>query len=302
MTNTFIQSYKPISVDAIPAICPNAAMAHKSKLRSDAYTHVDTMKLVKFFVAAGLIPVYAAQAKKRVEQKMFDPFAEIGENDGDENDEENDGWHKISLMRSQDAYEITQRMSKKGSIFPMVSVVNSHDGTHRLSLSSGMLRQICNNGLSVTNPTNSFVARHTEDLSDLLDEAQRILTGSEETIGYINKGKGMVLDLESNEYRWLDNNMVVAKYDKPDYKLSNRLYVPSHSEEEGSKVSAWSFYNDRQEALTRGYGNMIKYVTNRYGNSEEKTVKIQAIKSPKTNHSIQEKFWATYKEAVNQLS
>lgn len=301
MTNTsFIQSYKPISVDKIPLICPNAAMANKGKLRSNAYTHVDTMGLVRFFVAAGLIPVYAAQTQKRVEQYSFNPFEEIGETQDADN--ENDGWHKISLMRSQDAYQLTQRLSSKGSIFPMVSIINSHDGTHRLSLSSGMLRQICNNGLSVTNPTNSFVARHTEDLSDLLDEAQRILTGSEETIEYINKGKGKVLDLESNEYRWLDNNMVIAKYEKPDYKLSNLLYLPSHSEEEGSKVSAWSFYNDRQEALTRGYGNMIGYGTDKHGNSFEKVVKIRGIKSPKTNHVIQEKFWGVYKNAVDTLA
>ena len=295
----FIQSYRPINLSDIPRLAPNAAMAEKSLKRSSFYTHVDTMKIAEFFVLAGLIPVYAAQSSKKKTKEVFNPFEDEDEVDN----EENDGWHKISLMKKEHAIQLLEKNTRKGSVFPMVSITNAHNGLHSLNLSAGILRQICNNGLSVTNSAVSYGARHTEDLSGLLDEAQRILTGSEEVAEMIYRGKNKIIDLRSDEYKFMDGQMVVAKYgEDSNYVLSNRLYIPSHAEGfVDGKVSPWDFFNDRQEALTKGIGNMTAFVENKRGESVPKQIAIRGIKAPKKNHETQTKFWEVYSGLIDQL-
>jgi len=171
-----------------------------------------------------------------------------------------EGWN-VSLAKQtgrgiHSMHEIRMRngqMPKVGDSFFEAIIRNSHNGTMKFSVSSGLFRLVCSNGLTVpTSISDSFSIKHTNfnmgDVREVTDNFAKKLPIIRESMD-----KMMNRELTTKEKIHLTKEALKLRFDKPEM-LSNEtiesILTPNRTEDQGNNL--WNVFNTIQEKLIRG--------------------------------------------------
>ena len=153
--NTFvIRSETPLAEDRMRQAAPSIFAAGKHDSRSERYTYIPTIDVLRGLRKEGFEPFMVAQGKSRVEGK-----AEFTK-------------HMIRMRHVRDA---SGEVSTKPEANEII-LINSHDGASSYQLLAGQFRFVCQNGLVVGNVANDIRIPHRGDIrGEVIEGAFRVL-------------------------------------------------------------------------------------------------------------------------------
>lgn len=170
------------------------------------------------------------------------------------------GWDLASVKQSgKDQYGLHElrfrngELPKVGDCFIESVIRNSHNGLATLSVSSGLHRLLCKNGLSVpTSVNNKFELRH---MGFDVGEVKRLTDSFAERLPLIQNSVDMMVDRELSEYE-----KIIFVKRSMDMRLLNGLknneidiediLQPKRDGDVGN--SLWKVFNILQEKFVRG--------------------------------------------------
>jgi hypothetical protein len=222
--NINLQSYKDT--------CPSIFATNAKPTVSNKYSFVPTIDIVGNFEREGWLPSSVRQMGK---SKY--------------------GLHEIRFSNGQ--------LPMVGDSMVQAIVRNSHDGSTNLSVSAGLFRLVCSNGLTVpTSISESFRVRHS---GVDVDTVREITDKFAKKLPMIERSVNKMREIEMTDAQVVDfaqKSQIIRFEDK--IELSNLtiedLIKPVR--EEDGKRTLWNVFNTVQEKFVRGG---IVYRTNKGG-------------------------------------
>ena len=183
-----IRSEAPLAEDQMRQAAPSIFAEGKHASRSDRYTYIPTIDVLRGLRKEGFEPFMAAQSKSRIEGKT--EFTK----------------HMIRMRHvTSDASQITKPEANE------IILINSHDGASSYQLLSGIFRYACCNGLVVGTVSNDIRIRHKGNVeSDVIEGAFRVLDDFE-TVNASTEGM-KALDLKPDEERAFATAALALRY------------------------------------------------------------------------------------------
>ena len=152
-----IRSELPLAEDQMRSAAPSIFAEGKHASRSDRYTYIPTIDVLRGLRKEGFEPFMVAQGQSRIEGKSeftkhMIRMRHIGDKSGG----------SASHINKPEANEII--------------LINSHDGASSYQLLAGQFRFVCCNGLVVGSVTNDIRIQHKGDVRDeVIEGAFRVL-------------------------------------------------------------------------------------------------------------------------------
>lgn len=208
---------------AVPSIF--ALARHDS--RSDKYTYIPTIDIVKSLENEGFRPTWAMQATPRDAAKA--------------------GYTKHMLRFRQ-----TNAKLANGET-PEVVLINSHDGSTKYQMLAGIYRFICGNGMIVGDTFDKCSVRHSGNVKDNVVQAAHQIAGSFETV--IQAANEMKqIELSPAEQLILAEGAAELRFDLEPNELSpvkaqEFLDIRRNAD---AKSDLWTVFNRIQENTLRG--------------------------------------------------
>lgn len=219
-----IRSASPLSEDQIARVAPSifAAEAHGS--RSERYTYIPTIDVLRGLRREGFEPFMVCQTRVRDEAKRD---------------------HTKHMIRLRHADQINGR--EAGEII----LLNSHDGTSSYQMLAGMFRFVCQNGMVCGDTLADFRVPHKGDvIGQVIEGAYTVLDGFEKAT---EQREGMqALTLSSGEQTAFARAALALRYDEehPAPIEADRLLEARRYEDRGGDL--WATFNRVQENMTKG--------------------------------------------------
>src|SRR5438874_6821787 len=126
---------QPLTIEQIAHYAPSAIATSPHVSRSDRYTYLPTIDIIRGMERAGFLPFKATQSRCRDEGRR--EFTK----------------HLIRFRHLDLA-----RPFHVGDLIPEVVLVNSHDGTSAYKLMAGIFRLVCANGLVVSESMQASIS------------------------------------------------------------------------------------------------------------------------------------------------
>lgn len=227
----------------------------------------------------------ASPAPKVSDKYTFVPTFEILENF------EREGW-KVSTARQMGKSNFSQHevrlrngaLPKVGDSILEAVIKNSHNGLTSFSISSGLYRLVCSNGLTVpTSVVDTISLKHmridlgmvrqiTDEFAERLPVIERSVNRMEST----SLSDGQIVDMvqKSTMIRWEKGNIPM------NLKIEDILQ-PEREEDKGNTV--WKTFNIIQEKFVRGG---IQYKTNK-----GRFMTMKELKNFQNVNKINTKLW-----------
>ena len=149
--NTFsLRSETPLAEEQMRAVAPSIFAGGKHASRSDRYTYIPTIEVLRGLRKEGFEPFMVAQGKSRIEGKTE---------------------YTKHMIRMRHAGQVSARPEANEII-----LINSHDGASSYQLLSGMFRYVCQNGLVVGTVSNDIRIPHKGNIQgEVIEGAIRVL-------------------------------------------------------------------------------------------------------------------------------
>ena len=173
--NTFVvRSETPLAEDQMRCAAPSIFAAGKHASRSERYTYIPTIDVLRGLRKEGFEPFMVAQSKSRIEGKT--EFTK----------------HMIRMRHvSNDASQIAKPEANE------IILINSHDGASSYQLLSGVFRFVCCNGLVVGSVSNDIRIPHKGNIQgEVIEGAFRVLDDFEAVDASTEGMKAMTLKPE----------------------------------------------------------------------------------------------------------
>jgi hypothetical protein len=207
----------------LPAIF--ADNAHVS--RSDRYTYVNTLDIVRGLDREGFKPTFATQARTRKEDMR--------------------GHTKHLLRFRRDASSLAK------ADVPEIVMLNSHGGQSSVQLFGGWFRFICMNGMVVGDTIGEVRVHHKGDIvSDVIEGSYKLVNDLGEVADSVARMKA--LTLSAPEQRVLADGAATVRFNLADGEQSpvraEQLLRARRYTDDGADL--WSTFNRVQENVMRG--------------------------------------------------
>ncbi|NCT81668.1 MAG: DUF945 domain-containing protein [Comamonadaceae bacterium] len=151
-----LRSDQPLSEDQMRGTAPSVFALGKHQSRSDRYTYIPTIEVLRGLRREGFEPFMVAQGASRVEGKAE---------------------YTKHMIRMRHATQVQTRPEASEII-----LINSHDGASSYQMLAGMFRFVCCNGLVIGDVVEDIRIPHRGDVqNDVIEGAVRIL-GEFETV------------------------------------------------------------------------------------------------------------------------
>jgi hypothetical protein len=237
--------------------------------------------------------VFATSASPKLSEKyVFVPTEQIVEYF------DREGWEISNVAQTGKGIHATHQIRFRNGELPSVGdtlveaiVRNSHNGMSTFSVSSGLHRLVCSNGLTVpTSVADKFNVRHS---GFELDDVKRLMDGFSKKLPLIQGSVGRMMERElsmdekieyvqkSAKIRWAEGSIPT------DAQLVN-LLTPNRVEDD--KNDLWTTFNVVQEKFVRGG---FDYQTNTGRKS-----KLRDLKSIMAVNTINTKLWELAEEMI----
>lgn len=224
-----LRSETPLHEDQMRRAAPSIFAAGKHASRSDRYTYIPTIEVLRGLMREGFQPYMVAQGKSRVEGKT--EFTK-------------------HMVRMSHAGQVTARPEANEII-----LINSHDGASSYQMLSGVFRFICCNGLVVGTVSNDIRIPHKGNIQgEVIEGAFRVLDDFEAVDASTDAMKAIALQPE--EQRAFGTAALALRYgDRPEGQppapiTADQLIEARRPEDQGS--SLWMTFQRIQENVTQG--------------------------------------------------
>jgi Domain of unknown function (DUF932) len=232
--STFVmRSDTPLAEDQMRQAAPSIFAAGKHASRSDRYTHIPTIEVLRGLHAEGFEPFMVAQSKSRIEGKT--EFTK----------------HMIRLRYHPDARGQVPTRPEANEII----LINSHDGASSYQMLAGTFRFVCCNGLVVGNVSNDIRIPHKGSIQgEVIEGAFKVLKDFEAVDASIDGMKA--LELKPEEKRAMATAALALRYGErsddqaPAPVTAEQLIEARRPEDLGH--SLWTSMNRLQENMQRG--------------------------------------------------
>jgi Domain of unknown function (DUF932) len=228
--NTFVmRSDTPLAEDQMRQAAPSIFAAGKHVSRSERYTHIPTIEVLRGLHAEGFEPFMVAQSKSRIEGKT--EFTK-------------------HMIRLRHAGQVTARPEANEII-----LINSHDGASSYQMLAGAFRFVCCNGLIVGNVSNDIRIPHKGNIQgEVIEGAFKVLKDFEAVDASIDGMKA--LELKPEEQRAMATAALALRYGE---RTDGQALAPVTAEQliearrpEDQGHSLWTAMNRLQENMQRG--------------------------------------------------
>lgn len=209
------------SIETLQEITPSVFASSPSPKLTNRYTFVPTNKILENFDREGW-KVYSAKQMGKGQYSR----------------------HELRLRNGN--------MPMVGDTFLEALIRNSHDGTTMFSVSAGLHRLVCSNGLTVpTSVSDSIRVRH---MNFDLGTVRMITDQFAERLPVIEGSVNKMMEVSMNEIQKRDfaSKATLIRWDKgsiPSLSIEN-LLTPNRVQDNGNSV--WSVFNVIQEKFVRG--------------------------------------------------
>lgn len=144
-----------------------------------------------------------------------------------------------------------QEWKQVDDYIPQMLIINSHNKQKPFSISLGLYRLVCSNGLVVGSTIESYRQKHIGDfdVNELIQNIHNMSNRLPDVANLVVKMKETKLDIQQQ----LDfaNFAIQLRYpDKPNKLSTTTVLTPRRTNDVGNNV--WSVYNRIQENITRG--------------------------------------------------
>ena len=208
---------------------PSIFAQGKHASRSERYTYIPTIDVLRGLKREGFEPFMVAQSKSRIEGKT--EFTK-------------------HLIRMRHVGQVTTRPEANEII-----LINSHDGASCYQLLAGAFRFICTNGLVVGTVANDIRIPHRGNIQgEVIEGAFRVLEDFEAVDASIEGMK--VLELKPDVQRAMATAALALRYGErtegqpPAPITAEQLIEARRPEDQG--LSLWTSMNRLQENMQRG--------------------------------------------------
>jgi len=192
-----------------------------------------------------------------------------------------EGWQIASVKQIRFR---NSQLPKVGDTLVEAIVKNSHNGTSAFSLSAGLFRLVCSNGLTVpTAVAEKFKMRHNhfqlDDVKELADNFSKKLPMIENSVSRM-----MSKELSTEEkIKFVQESAKIrfnAEKTFSDMEIAG-LLTPNRNEDEGDDL--WRVFNTVQEKFIRGGVQVL--------NQRGRTSKMRKIDNIIAQNTINTKLW-----------
>lgn len=224
-----VRSEAPLSEGEMRRAAPSIFAEARHRSRSDRYTHVPTIEVLRELRTEGFEPFMVTQNRSRTAGKM--EFTK----------------HLIRMRHAS-------RSAGRDEVDEII-LINSHDGASPYHMLAGVFRFSCRNGLVVGSADHGVRIVHKGDiLHDVIESAFRVLQGLGAVDESIAGMKTTTLD-DDQQRRFAFAAMNVrygerTPWDPPAPATPEMLLEPRREEDVGP--SLWSTFQRVQENLVRG--------------------------------------------------
>lgn len=222
-----LRSDSPLSDDQIRRVAPSIFADGKHESRSDRYTYIPTIDVLRGLRNEGFQPFMVCQTRVRAQDKR--EFTK-------------------HLIRMRPASEIT------GEDVNEVILLNSHDGSSGFQLLGGVYRFVCQNGMVAGETIGEVRVPHRGNIvQNVINGAFDVLDGFD----LIREQKdGMkAVTLNRDEQYAFARSALALRYDPSDTEApapvtENQLLAPRRFEDRRNDL--WTVFQRTQENLTKG--------------------------------------------------
>lgn len=217
----------PLSDDDMRRLAPSVFAEDKHESRSDRYTYIPTIEIVRGMKAEGFLPYAVQQGGSRDPEKRA--FTK----------------HLIRFRKPDDT------ALRIGDDQFEVALLNSHDGTSSYRVMAGFFRMICTNGLVVAKEKVADVrVPHKGDIVSQVIEGTYTVVGQAEAV-IDNVADMRAINLDSEERHILARSALALRYEGEDAGFGEaELLRPRRVGDDTSDL--WTSFNTVQENLLRG--------------------------------------------------
>ena len=246
--------------ELIKSTAPSVFATSASPKMTDKYTFVPTDQVLEFFDREGWEIASVKQTGKGVHSL-----------------------HEIRFRNSE--------LPKVGDTLVEAIVKNSHNGSSAFSLSAGLFRLVCSNGLTVpTAVAERFTMRHNhfqlDDVKELADKFSKKLPLIEQSVGRM-MSRELTVDEKIDFVRESAKIRFNAEKTLNDMEILG-LLSPNRQEDQGDDL--WRVFNTVQEKFIRG-GVQVS-------NQRGKMSKMRKIDNIIAQNTINTKLWELAEEMI----
>ena len=224
-----IRSEQPLAEDQMRMAAPSIFAEGKHASRSERYTYIPTIEVLRGLRKEGFEPFMVAQSKSRIEGKT--DFTK----------------HMIRMRHAAQVYAKPEANE--------IILINSHDGASSYQMLAGMFRFVCCNGLVVGTVANDIRIPHKGNIqNDVIEGAFRVLEDFEAVDA---SAEGMkALTLKVDEQRAFTTGALAVRYgersegEPPAPITADQLIEARRPEDLGH--SLWTTFQRVQENALRG--------------------------------------------------
>lgn len=219
----------PLSEEQMRRAAPSIFAGGKHASRSDRYTYIPTIEVLRGLGREGFQPFMVAQGTSRVEGKMA---------------------YTKHMIRMRHASRVTARDETNEII-----LINSHDGASSYQMLAGVFRFVCCNGLVVGRASDDIRIPHKGNIQgEVIEAAFRVLDDFDAVDASADAMKSIALQPE--EQRAFGTAALALRYGEG---LDGEVHAPitadqvinaRRPEDEGS--SLWMTFQRIQENVTQG--------------------------------------------------
>ncbi|MDN7799771.1 MULTISPECIES: DUF932 domain-containing protein [Burkholderia cepacia complex] len=222
-----LRSDSPLSDDQIRRVAPSIFADGKHESRSDRYTYIPTIDVLRGLRNEGFQPFMVCQTRVRAEDKR--EFTK-------------------HLIRMRPASEIT------GEDVNEVILLNSHDGSSGFQLLGGVYRFVCQNGMVAGETIGEVRVPHRGNIvQNVINGAFDVLDGFDLIREQKDGMKAVTLDRDE-QYAFA-RSALALRYDPSDTQApapvtESQLLAPRRFEDRRDDL--WTVFQRTQENLTKG--------------------------------------------------
>jgi hypothetical protein len=224
-----IRSEQPLAEDQMRMAAPSIFAEGKHASRSERYTYIPTIEVLRGLRKEGFEPFMVAQSKSRIEGKT--DFTK-------------------HMIRMRHAAKVDAKPEANEII-----LINSHDGASSYQMLAGVFRFVCCNGLVVGTVANDIRIPHKGNIQDdVIEGAFRVLEDFEAVDASADGMKGLTLKVD--EQRAFATAALALRYgersegEPPAPITADQLIEARRPEDLGH--SLWTTFQRAQENALRG--------------------------------------------------
>lgn len=224
-----LRSETPLAEEQMRQVAPSIFAEGKHVSRSERYTYIPTIDVLRGLRKEGFEPFMVAQSKSRTEGKAE---------------------YTKHMIRMRHASVVGAKPEANEII-----LINSHDGASSYSMLAGQFRFVCCNGLVVGNVVNDIKIPHKGDIQgEVIEGAFRVLQDFEEVDAAADRLKSVTLNRDE-EMAFANAALALRYGDRgeglaPAPVTAEQLTQARRPEDWGN--SLWSSFQRIQENSTKG--------------------------------------------------